>query len=861
MALFGGNPDYASGVDAEEENTTVRTLQHFFHDLHIELKISDLKNESDVEQKLIYPLLSGLPPEGMGYSPAAILTKSTLRIETIEKGGKRRSYVPDYILVVAGLPYAIVEAKTPAEDLTEAAREAHLYANEVNLRYPTSVNPCKFCIVSNGNLTQLRRSDSNDLLVEVPFDELVSCTENFVEFSDHIRFVQAQRIIKSDARAMEEFPKIRPLSRLGGTTSQGDSVPENSFGLIVSREFRNILNPADENDRANIIHNAYVESRRKQRHVEDIDRLIRAATPPDLRKINTIENTTQPTEVLSRFTELKRLSNQILLLIGNVGSGKSTFIDFLRLKALPNDVREKTLWLNIDLNDAPQSRDNIYRWCQDKLLDQFSIIPNNIDISTLEGLEKLFSNEVDKFKKGPGKLLESNLSVYNEKLYDVLQGCLSDKMKHISCLERYFCTNRGKLLVITLDNCDKRNRDLQLLMFEVARWLQSELRALIILPIRDTTYEIHKEEPPLDAALKDLIFKIEPPIFQHVLTKRIDLILKEIEQRSEDVQYVVNGKKVVFKRSDLAKYLKGMLSSLFENERFARRIITGLAGWDMRKAMEIFLDLCRSGFVDEGWILNHQVTGAPFRLSEDIVLKILMRTHNLFYNGDDSRIKNIYQIDRDSKRPCQFVRYWILLWFFQRADREGPSGIRGFHRCEDVVNDISNYGIDPIDVEREISYLCRANCLISESQNQNEEQINDQELIGLTPAGHVHINIAKLRSYLAGCAEDSYLLDSTLAEHVIDQMNRNRLYAKISWTSTNIIAQEFSRYLSLQEKRWIGEQICDHAPPNFGSPFEDISTSCSEEIERLNQRHHVVKSDLSQKTQPIRNVRDLRNKS
>ena len=53
-------------------------------------------------------------------------------------------------------------------------------------------------------------------------------------------------------------------------------------------------------------------------------------------------------------------------------------------------------------------------------------------------------------------------------------------------------------------------------MFQAAQWLQNTFKCLVILPLRDETYDNHRNEPPLDTALKDLVFRIEPPLFQHV---------------------------------------------------------------------------------------------------------------------------------------------------------------------------------------------------------------------------------------------------------------------------------------------------------------------------------------------------------
>src|SRR5690606_28036208 len=104
-------------------------------------------------------------------------------------------------------------------------------------------------------------------------------------------------------------------------------------------------------------------------HVNPIDRLIRTTiTPSKQRSINEIENTSKPKEIINHLKDRTRLQNEICLLIGSVGSGKSTFVDYLRFAGLTPDIIDKTTWATVNLNNAPLNRDNIYTWIIDNLV-------------------------------------------------------------------------------------------------------------------------------------------------------------------------------------------------------------------------------------------------------------------------------------------------------------------------------------------------------------------------------------------------------------------------------------------------------------------------------------------------------------
>lgn len=75
--------------------------------------LSDLKNESDVEQKFIYNFITQKEPFGLGYSSSDINTKSTLNSYLIGKGSAQKIYIPDYLIQMRGLPLIVIEAKSP----------------------------------------------------------------------------------------------------------------------------------------------------------------------------------------------------------------------------------------------------------------------------------------------------------------------------------------------------------------------------------------------------------------------------------------------------------------------------------------------------------------------------------------------------------------------------------------------------------------------------------------------------------------------------------------------------------------------------------------------------------------------------
>lgn len=112
--------------------------------------LSEMLNESDVEQKFAFPLLIADNPTGFGIRSGYIVTKTSVRRFDLDKGNQKKLYYPDYVVAIAGLPVAVIEVKGPNVPLDEAYREARLYAAELNALFSNS-NPVSVVCATNGD--------------------------------------------------------------------------------------------------------------------------------------------------------------------------------------------------------------------------------------------------------------------------------------------------------------------------------------------------------------------------------------------------------------------------------------------------------------------------------------------------------------------------------------------------------------------------------------------------------------------------------------------------------------------------------------------------------------------------------------
>ena len=548
---------------------------------------------------------------------------------------------------------------------------------------------------------------------------------------------------------------------------------------------------------------AYVPSLRRQRYIEPIDRLIRNAVTPSAARLPVLADSSTPSELHSALRERRNLEGQVLLLVGSVGSGKSTFVDYISLVALPGELRDKSVWARINLNDAPLSPNVAYGWIAKALAGELRAAVPNEDLDDVETLKRIFRPELNAIQRGPLRLLDPASNEYKTRFVDEITRLQRDDITFAKSLARYICAGPGKLLIIALDNCDKRTRDEQLTMFQIAQWVRTEFKCLVILPLRDVTFDRHRHEPPLDTAIKGLTFRIEPPPFIEVLQARVHLALNEMAAKARtapQLSFVLpNGMRVSYPASDQSLYLASILKSLYAHDRFVRRIMTGLAGRDVRRALQIFLDFCTSGHIGEDEIYKIRLFEGKYVLPLSVVARVLLRMNRRYYDGDKAYVKNLVQCDPDDPLPDHFVRLAILHWLERRNTRLGPAGVPGFHRVENLLRDLAQLGHDATRVRADLIYLVREGCAVAEHQRVDE--VHDGDLVKITASGLVHLQLMANPEYLAACAEDTFLSDMELAARIHERITARGLVGQFSHTTAVKNAWELVGYLQSRERR------------------------------------------------------------
>lgn len=101
-------------------------------------------------------------------------------------------------------------------------------------------------------------------------------------------------------------------------------------------------------------------------------------------------------------------------------------------------------------------------------------------------------------------------------------------------------------------------------------------------------------------------------------------------------------------------------------------------------------------------------------------------------------------------------------------------------------------GIDEAIIDREIEYLAKAFCILSE--DFRTESLTDNELIRLAPAGFVHLELVGNPTYLAAVSEDTLFDNEVIAQQIVKRISQLREQYDVSTVLSN--ASDLVQYLN-----------------------------------------------------------------
>lgn len=763
--------------------------------------LSSSATEGDVETQVVIPMLTR--SEFLGIETSSVKSKEFLAAFDIGKGAKaKKGYVPDYCVYILSIPTVAIEVKAPAVPVINAWEEASLYAHALNKRYPTKTNPCEIVFATNGVELLAGRWDSMTPEVRGRVADVAVGSVLLSGLQALMGSAELERLGALASASLKLVGFKRPFNQGNGPALIASKLEPNTFAADLSPILRRYFSSRDQNKDPEIYKNAYVSSNEITSYdkiLESflIDRLSRSRSRVEIQ--TTKKRADEVSNRLAQLAFQRSQSGELQLITGGIGSGKSLFARRYREFLQPENLKANSHWAFLDFNFAPDNLSEATDWvcstfAQSVIEEGAPLILRDADdqeriFATDLSDREAFYQRVDASTPGRGLL---------EKARDI-EGWRQDPVKLALGISRHLQGDRGEIVIAVFDNVDRRDVENQLAAFQLALWFMDQVRCLVILQMRDTTFEAHKNDRPLDTYKTGQIFHISPPRFIDVVKRRLELSLKELEASApKTIRYTTpSGTNISYSKDRAGDFLRAVYLELFQRPTNVSRILEALAGRNVRKALDMFMAIIASGHMPEDLITTVASGNSIRRFPEYLVLRILMRQDYRFFSESSGFVANIFYCGQNWVRPNNFLPIEILFYLIGQRKVAGDNGQMGFVSISRLQEHLEKLGYAKSDILDAAHYLLSKELI--EADSATTKSLGHTESVKASASGWAHLRILAERSeYLVSVLPTTPLNDPAFEARVFDLMQTESRFGRINQAQAVGMLQELHNYLSKQ---------------------------------------------------------------
>ncbi|MEI7583163.1 hypothetical protein [Runella sp.] len=480
--------------------------------------------------------------------------------------------------------------------------------------------------------------------------------------------------------------------------------------------------------------------------------------------------------------------DNVMILFGGRGSGKSTFLKRFLFHIRPVEVDMFSEIALVDLIDSAQTTEALTTEIWEKV--KKGIDKENLTNASREEVLKLFSNEFEVYERQLLVGLKPESEEYQKLIRSFLTKHLSDTKLFCEKISlKYKTKNKG--LIIFLDNMDQLGPDLQDLCYLTAVEIAKKLSCLVIISMREERFYIAKTKGALDA-YHTPGYHLSAPVIPEVIIKRLNYIIEKLKYTTDvDLEY---GIKTISDLNIITNFLNICIYQLRNKDSHLSRFLRYATHGDVRQALDFFRGFISSGYTNVVEIAQNQHW--TFQIHQ--VIKPMMIPDRIFYDEKLSQIPNLYRL-RNDNNSSHFTGLRILNLLVQKFT-SNPSG---FIDAKLFVQEFEEKYYLKKDCEMHLDVFIKKG--IIESSNRLETYDDHIDQIKITAYGHyvfdtLVFNFAYLDLVSLDCGVFNEELNNYLAKsaneeskHKLNNNIMDRMQIRIERV------EQFIKYLEQQE--------------------------------------------------------------
>lgn len=505
------------------------------------------------------------------------------------------------------------------------------------------------------------------------------------------------------------------------------------------------------------------------------------------------------------------MSSRPILLIGDVGVGKTTFIRNL-INIGGEEVFENAITLYLNLGSEAVFTVNIKEYIL-QLVEQQLRENYSIDIFDNKFVRRVYKSDIQRFSKGIYSSIKNSApDKYEDKLIESLQDKIKNLPSHVMLSLDHITRGFRKQIIIFLDNSDQRSDQTQQDVFLVSQEIAEKWPATVFIAIRPETFHKSRHSGAL-SGYHPKAFTILPPRIDLVLKKRLAFGIKLAEGKFP-ISLLPKDTEVKFK--NISSIFKSFSESLdFSNA--INKAIENISGGNVRSALEFVKEFFGSGHVNTEKIVNLFEKEGRYYVPLHEFLRAILYADHTYYFPPSSPIVNIYDISH--RDESEYFLMSIMLGTLASSSRTLKNS--GFMQLNFLYETLQNLGYIPLQIERCLLRAFDKKLLITSGRLDPNVEFELIDSIRITTVGLYHFQILPyLFTYY-----DSMLVDIP----IIDRKIRRKIALSNDIPHRICAVEEFQKYLD-----------CKWASANLKTDvydWMDISNKLSEDIKFVQKKY------------------------
>ncbi len=380
----------------------------------------------------------------------------------------------------------------------------------------------------------------------------------------------------------------------------------------------------------------------------------------------------------------KSITRRPILLVGDVGVGKSTFLAHL----IKIDAKEElggSIVLKLDFGAGPALRKDIEGYVVD-IIERDLRTKFAIDIQENAFVRGVYHGELTRFRQGIWKgLVESDPTAFQQRELEYLQELLNSREAHLKASLEHIHQGRRQEIVVFLDNVDQRDHEFQEAVFLIAQTMADSWPVTVFVCLRPSTFNISRRTGSL-SAYQPRVFTISPPRINEVLLKRLKYAHRLLIDEGVHLQSVG----ISLESALLTDYIGVLIDSL-EKSHALVECLDNMSGGNVREALRLLTTFIGSGHVNTSKILGIASTTGRYTIAFHEFLRAIIFGDNFYYDPESSPAANVYELSSPDGGE-HFLTLAILN--FVQSISESRVGDSGFVDISEVFDFAQGCGFD-----------------------------------------------------------------------------------------------------------------------------------------------------------------------